>query len=111
MSDKSKGKQKQNTSPIETSWHETGEVVVKHWSSAYSFFGRDPDVEFNADGKAKFVVFNCTLCCVVVKQGASGTDAASTALTHYKGVLLLHARKCWGKETVDQVMAMDKKNH
>ena len=28
---------------------------------------------------------------------------------YWLGALLLHARKCWGKETVDRVMALDNK--
>jgi len=52
--------------------------VAKRKSNTYAFFGRNPDVEFDADGKAKFIVYHCTICRGSVKQGASGSDAAST---------------------------------
>lgn len=55
-----------------------GDIVAKRKSHAYSFFARDPDIEFDTSGKAKFIVFNCTICCSVVKQGAQGSDSAST---------------------------------
>lgn len=55
-----------------------GNAVLKRKSNAYAFFGQTPNVEFDAEGKAKFILYNCTVCQAVVKQGASGSDSAST---------------------------------
>ncbi|KAE9388821.1 hypothetical protein BT96DRAFT_947331 [Gymnopus androsaceus JB14] len=72
----------------------TRDTVAKRRSNAYAFFACTPNVEFDADSRPKFIVYNCTICRAVVKQGASG--------------LMLHPL-CWGKETVDCVMALNNK--
>ncbi|KAE9395532.1 hypothetical protein BT96DRAFT_942353 [Gymnopus androsaceus JB14] len=65
------------------------DMVAKCKSNTYSFFSHNPDVEFDTDGKAKFIIYNCTICCAVVK------------------VEQMLLQLCWGKETVDHVMAFD----
>lgn len=55
-----------------------GEQVAKRKSRAYAFYKPDPDVEFDKDDKPKYIVFYCSICRSVQKQGVSSGDAAST---------------------------------
>ncbi|KAE9404170.1 hypothetical protein BT96DRAFT_989650 [Gymnopus androsaceus JB14] len=48
-------------------------------------------------GEPKYAEFACTSCRKTIKQGLTGSDAAST------GVLIRHARDCFGSKAVKSV--------
>ncbi|KAE9392697.1 hypothetical protein BT96DRAFT_748908, partial [Gymnopus androsaceus JB14] len=63
----------------------------------YAFFNPEPDIEFANDGTAEYIVFSCTMCRSLVKQGLKTSDKSST------GALIRHSKSCWGDEAVKAV--------
>lgn len=52
--------------------------IAKRNSPIYAFYHKDPEIEFDADGNAKYAKFVCTVCREIKKQGLTGSDKAST---------------------------------
>ncbi|KAF9064680.1 hypothetical protein BDP27DRAFT_1155391, partial [Rhodocollybia butyracea] len=67
----------------------------KHKAPIYAFYNAEPDIEFDDDGTAQYIIFSCSACCTHVKQGLKSSDKALT------GALIRHAKSCWGEEAVN----------
>ncbi|KAJ3831283.1 hypothetical protein EV361DRAFT_810309 [Lentinula raphanica] len=70
--------------------------VARRKSTVYAFFNAEPELEFGKDGiTVDYLVFTCSQCRTKIKQGWKTLDKGST------GNLTIHAKKCWGDETVN----------
>ncbi|KAE9383907.1 hypothetical protein BT96DRAFT_843138, partial [Gymnopus androsaceus JB14] len=63
----------------------------------YAFFDAEPTFEFDSEGTIEYLVWRCSHCGEVKRQGMKTKDKGST------GALSAHAKKCWGEEAVAAV--------
>ena len=71
-------------------------------SPVYAFYGQTPNIEY-VNGR-KCHVFSCKgrSCKHTIRRYLDTTDAKST------GNMVKHARKCWGEDSVNQVLQIVK---